>query len=100
MRNKLSLCIFVSAFLSAFLGPHAGAGRGTDCPPPPNAPPTASSVSILGTPQVGQVLTGSYNYGDTDNPEGVATSAGCGVARPSPVPRRGPTPWWRRMRGR
>ena len=32
----------------------------------PNTPPTASGVSISGTPEVGQVLTGHYTYGDAD----------------------------------
>ena len=37
-------------------------------------PPAASSVLITGTPQVGQVLTGSYAYSDTEgDPEGVST---------------------------
>ena len=34
--------------------------------PDPPTPPTASSVSISGTPRVGQVLTGSYTYGDVE----------------------------------
>ncbi|MGH8565314.1 MAG: hypothetical protein ACREXW_14995 [Gammaproteobacteria bacterium] len=39
-----------------------------------NDPPTASSVLISGSAQVGQVLTGSYAYGDTEgDPEGVST---------------------------
>ena len=39
-----------------------------------NVPPTASGVSILGTPQVGEVLTGSYIYADTDaDLEGAST---------------------------
>ena len=41
---------------------------------PPNTPPTASNVLISGTPQVGQVLTGSYLYSDVDgNDEGTST---------------------------
>ena len=37
-------------------------------------PPVASIVRITGTPQVGQVLTGSYIYSDTKaDPEGVST---------------------------
>ena len=39
-----------------------------------NDPPVASVVRITGTPQVGQVLTGSYTYSDTEaDPEGVST---------------------------
>ena len=34
--------------------------------PAPNEPPVASNVSISGTPQVGQVLTGSYTYADAE----------------------------------
>ena len=34
--------------------------------PNPPTPPTASSVFISGTPQVGQVLTGSYTYADAE----------------------------------
>ena len=42
--------------------------------PPSNTPPSASSVSLAGNAQVGQTLTGSYTYGDTENdPEGVST---------------------------
>ena len=41
--------------------------------PPPTAP-TASSVSISGTAQAGQVLTGSYTYADANgDPQGVST---------------------------
>ena len=41
---------------------------------PPNTPPTASNVSISGTPQVGQVLTGSYTYDDAEEDlEGTST---------------------------
>ena len=41
---------------------------------PPNTPPTASNVSISGTPQVGQVLTGSYTYADAEEDlEGAST---------------------------
>jgi large repetitive protein len=37
-------------------------------------PPVASVVRITGTPQVGQVLTGSYTYSDSEaDPEGVST---------------------------
>ena len=44
--------------------------------PAPNDPPVASSVSISGTPQVGQVLTGSYLYSDVDgDDEGTSTFA-------------------------
>jgi hypothetical protein len=32
----------------------------------PNTAPTATNVSISGTPQVGQVLTGNYTYSDAD----------------------------------
>ncbi|HZO19559.1 MAG TPA: Ig-like domain-containing protein, partial [Gemmatimonadaceae bacterium] len=35
-------------------------------PPGPNVAPTASNVTISGTPQVGRVLTGSYTYSDAD----------------------------------
>ena len=71
MRNKISIVFLVSAFLSAFPGPQAEAQID---PPPLNDPPTASSVSILGSPRVGQVLTGSYIYADAENdPQGVAT---------------------------
>ncbi len=39
-----------------------------------NAAPTASSVSIAGTTTVGQTLTGSYTYADTESdPEGIST---------------------------
>ena len=39
-----------------------------------NSPPTATNVAITGTAQVGQVLTGSYTYGDVDgDAEGVST---------------------------
>jgi len=44
--------------------------------PEPNSPtpPTASGVSISGTPRVGQVLTGSYTYGDVEGDlEGAST---------------------------
>ena len=41
---------------------------------PPNAPPTASNVSISGIPQVGEVLTGSFIYADAENdPAGAST---------------------------
>ena len=40
----------------------------------PNSPPTASGVSITGAPVVGQVLTGTYTYGDVDgDAEGSST---------------------------
>ena len=40
----------------------------------PNTPPTATGVSITGSPEVGQVLTGNYNYFDSDgNTEGTST---------------------------
>ncbi|MEK0317701.1 Ig-like domain-containing protein, partial [Cohnella sp. 56] len=32
-----------------------------------NAPPVATNVQVSGTPTVGEALTGSYTYGDTDN---------------------------------
>ncbi|MEK0317886.1 Ig-like domain-containing protein, partial [Cohnella sp. 56] len=32
-----------------------------------NAPPVATNVQVSGTSTVGEVLTGSYTYGDTDN---------------------------------
>ncbi len=42
--------------------------------PPPSAAPTASSVAISGTAQVGQTLTGSYTYADANNdPQGTST---------------------------
>lgn len=38
-----------------------------------NSPPVASSVTISGTPEVGQTLTGSYVYGDSEgDPEGTS----------------------------
>jgi len=53
------------AVTSAAVGPVAA---------PPNAPPTASSVLISGTAQVGQVLTGSFVYADAENnPQGAST---------------------------
>jgi YVTN family beta-propeller protein len=40
----------------------------------PNSPPTATNVNIIGTPNVGQVLTGSYIYSDADGDlEGTST---------------------------
>jgi hypothetical protein len=43
-------------------------------PIPTNALPTASNVLISGTAEVGQVLTGRYDYADAENdPEGVST---------------------------
>jgi large repetitive protein len=48
-------------------------GPVTPAPNPPT-PPTASSVFISGTPRVGQVLTGSYTYADTEgDSEGAST---------------------------
>ena len=42
--------------------------------PHPTTPPTASSVFISGAPQVGEVLTGSYTYADTEGDlEGAST---------------------------
>lgn len=39
-----------------------------------NAAPVASSVAVSGTPQVGQLLTGSYAYSDANSdPEGTST---------------------------
>jgi hypothetical protein len=39
-----------------------------------NTAPTATNVSIAGTPQVGQTLTGNYTYNDAeDDPEGTST---------------------------
>ncbi|WP_208629638.1 immunoglobulin-like domain-containing protein, partial [Paenibacillus ferrarius] len=35
--------------------------------PVPNAAPIASNVQITGTAEVGQTLTGSYNYADSEN---------------------------------
>ena len=74
--------------------------------PAPNDPPEASNVLISGTPQVGEVLTGSYTYFDADDdPEGASTFQWLRVTDPrqedplaSTAPRTGPTPWWRRMR--
>jgi hypothetical protein len=44
--------------------------------PPPGHAPTASAVSISGTPAVGQVLTGHYTYADVDSdPQGVSVYA-------------------------
>ena len=41
---------------------------------PANSAPVASSVSITGTPQVGQVLTGNYTYSDAEgDAEGSST---------------------------
>ncbi|MGH8569223.1 MAG: hypothetical protein ACREXU_14755, partial [Gammaproteobacteria bacterium] len=41
---------------------------------PLNAPPTANSVLISGTAEVGEVLTGSFTYADAENdPQGVST---------------------------
>ncbi|WP_374670794.1 IPTL-CTERM sorting domain-containing protein [Acidovorax temperans] len=39
-----------------------------------NAAPVASSVAVAGTPQVGQLLTGSYSYSDAESdPQGAST---------------------------
>ncbi len=39
-----------------------------------NAAPVASSVAVSGTPQVGQLLTGSYSYSDAESdPQGAST---------------------------
>jgi hypothetical protein len=39
-----------------------------------NQPPTATNVTITGTPALGEVLTGSYTYGDAElDAEGVST---------------------------
>ncbi|MBD9406071.1 IPTL-CTERM sorting domain-containing protein [Acidovorax sp. ACV02] len=39
-----------------------------------NAAPVASSVAVTGTPQVGQLLTGSYSYSDAESdPQGAST---------------------------
>src|SRR3990172_7215257 len=41
---------------------------------PANTPPTASNVTITGTAQVGQLLTGNYTYADADgDAEGTST---------------------------
>jgi len=41
---------------------------------PANTPPTATNVTIAGTAQVGQVLTGNYTYNDADGDlEGTST---------------------------
>ncbi|MHB9027323.1 MAG: hypothetical protein ACYC9O_00990, partial [Candidatus Latescibacterota bacterium] len=41
---------------------------------PANTAPTASTVNITGTAQVGQALTGNYTYSDADSdPQGVST---------------------------
>jgi hypothetical protein len=43
-------------------------------PAPPNAAPTASSVSASGNTEVGQQLSGTYTYADAEsNPEGTST---------------------------
>ncbi|MHB8278765.1 MAG: Ig-like domain-containing protein [Candidatus Humimicrobiaceae bacterium] len=43
-------------------------------PAPPAAAPTASDVTIMGTAQAGQTLTGSYTYSDINSdPEGTST---------------------------
>ena len=43
-------------------------------PPPGDVAPTASNVLISGTAEVGQVLTGSYDYADAENdPQGAST---------------------------
>ena len=36
----------------------------------PNVAPVASAVSISGTPQYGQLLTGNYTYSDADGDAG------------------------------
>ncbi len=39
-----------------------------------NSPPTATNVSISGSPSVGQILTGSYKYNNSSGiPEGIST---------------------------
>jgi len=43
-----------------------GDGCSSICQVEPNFPPTASNVLISGTPEVGQVLTGSYDYADRE----------------------------------
>ncbi len=51
-----------------------GDGCSSICQLPPNTPPTASNVLISGIPQVGQVLTGSYDYADAeDDLQGAST---------------------------
>ncbi len=46
----------------------------SDGPVPVNTAPTASSVAITGTAEVGQVLTGTYTYNDADGDvEGTST---------------------------
>ncbi len=43
-------------------------------PPPKNAAPTATGVTISGTAVLGQILTGSYTYADAENdPQGTST---------------------------
>jgi hypothetical protein len=55
-----------AAVQSAAVGPVAA--------PTPNSEPTASNVTISGTPQVGQVLTGNYTYSDANGDvEGTST---------------------------
>ena len=47
---------------------------GPVAPPPINVPPTASNVSISGFPQVGEVLSGSFDYADAEtDPQGAST---------------------------
>ena len=54
--------------------PGISAAVGPVIPPPPNVEPTASNVSISGTPQVAQVLTGNYIYDDAERDlEGAST---------------------------
>jgi large repetitive protein len=77
MRSRISIAFLVAAFLSALPGPHAEAQL-PDLPigiePGPNDPPVASNVSISGTTQVGQVLTGIYDYADAEgDDEGAST---------------------------
>ena len=43
-----------------------GDGCSSICQVEPNFPPTASNVLISGTPHVGQVLAGSYDYADSE----------------------------------
>ena len=69
---------FVVAFLlTVWLTACGGGGSGVDAEAAkkiPSAPPTASSVTVSGTSQVGQVLSGSYTYADVNkDPQGTST---------------------------
>ncbi|MED1791137.1 hypothetical protein P4V54_00490 [Brevibacillus nitrificans] len=45
-----------------------------ELPTPVNVAPKASNVTVVGTAEVGQVLTGNYNYSDENSDrEGIST---------------------------